>query len=81
MLNNIVVKGARENNLKNLDVTIPRNKFVVMTGVSGSGKTTLAFGTIFADRHTVKVKLKKRSFYEKNNFYCNAYGGICVCRN
>lgn len=49
MLENIVVKGAKENNLKNIDVTIPRNKLVVFTGVSGSGKTTLAFDTIFAE--------------------------------
>ena len=46
---NIVVKGAREHNLKNVDVTIPRNKLVVITGVSGSGKTSLAFDTIFAE--------------------------------
>ncbi|MFA6829397.1 MAG: excinuclease ABC subunit UvrA [Bacilli bacterium] len=45
----IVVKGARENNLKNVDVTIPKNKLVVFSGVSGSGKSTLAFDTIFAE--------------------------------
>ncbi len=45
----IVIKGAREHNLKNIDVEIPRNKLVVMTGVSGSGKSSLAFDTIFAD--------------------------------
>ncbi len=45
----IVVKGARQNNLKNLSVTIPRDKFVVFTGVSGSGKSSLAFDTIFAE--------------------------------
>ena len=45
----IVVKGAREHNLRNVDVTIPRNKLVVITGVSGSGKSSLAFDTIYAE--------------------------------
>ncbi|MFA9558958.1 excinuclease ABC subunit UvrA [Evansella sp. AB-rgal1] len=48
-LNNIVVKGARSHNLKNIDVTIPRNKLVVLTGLSGSGKSSLAFDTIYAE--------------------------------
>ncbi|MBR2826263.1 MAG: excinuclease ABC subunit UvrA [Erysipelotrichaceae bacterium] len=47
--NKIVIKGARENNLKNVSLEIPRNKFVVMTGLSGSGKTSLAFDTIYAE--------------------------------
>ncbi|MCH5196926.1 MAG: excinuclease ABC subunit UvrA [Oscillospiraceae bacterium] len=45
----IIIKGAREHNLNNIDVTIPRDKLVVLTGVSGSGKSSLAFDTIFAD--------------------------------
>jgi excinuclease ABC subunit A len=45
----IVVKGAREHNLKNIDITIPRDKLVVITGVSGSGKSSLAFDTIYAE--------------------------------
>ena len=45
----IVIKGARENNLKNIDIEIPRNQLVIMTGVSGSGKTSLAFDTIYAE--------------------------------
>ena len=45
----IVIKGAKENNLKNINIEIPRNQFVIMTGVSGSGKTSLAFDTIYAE--------------------------------
>lgn len=49
MIKDIVIKGAKENNLKNVDVTIPRDKFVVLTGLSGSGKSSLAFDTIYAE--------------------------------
>ena len=49
MNENIVIKGAREHNLKNVDVTLPRNKLVVMTGLSGSGKSSLAFDTLYAE--------------------------------
>ena len=49
MQENIIVKGARANNLKNIDVTIPRDKLVVLTGLSGSGKSSLAFDTIYAE--------------------------------
>ena len=45
----IVIRGAREHNLKNIDLTIPRNQLVVLTGVSGSGKSSLAFDTIYAE--------------------------------
>ena len=45
----IDIKGARENNLKNIDIRIPRDKFVIITGVSGSGKTSLAFDTVYAE--------------------------------
>jgi len=48
-MNEIVIKGARENNLKNIDLTLPKNKLIVMTGVSGSGKSSLAFDTIYAE--------------------------------
>lgn len=47
--NEIVIKGAREHNLKNVDLTIPRDQFIVFTGLSGSGKSSLAFDTIYAD--------------------------------
>ena len=45
----IVIKGAREHNLKNVDITIPRDKLVVITGLSGSGKSSLAFDTMYAE--------------------------------
>ena len=48
-MDQIIVKGARENNLKNIDITLPKNKLIVMTGVSGSGKSSLAFDTIYAE--------------------------------
>ena len=47
--NYIIIKGARVNNLKNIDVRIPRNKLVVITGLSGSGKSSLAFDTLYAE--------------------------------
>ena len=49
MHTHITVKGARVNNLKNIDVSIPRDKLVVLTGLSGSGKSSLAFDTIYAE--------------------------------
>ena len=49
MLNKIIIKGAKENNLKNIDLSIPKNKLIVMTGLSGSGKSSLAFDTIYKE--------------------------------
>ena len=49
MNDNIIIKGAKEHNLKNIDLTIPRNKLVVVTGLSGSGKSSLAFDTLYAE--------------------------------
>ena len=49
MLDKIIIRGAREHNLKNIDLEIPRDKLVVFTGLSGSGKSSLAFDTIYAD--------------------------------
>ena len=56
MNDNIIIKGAKEHNLKNIDLTIPRNKLVVVTGLSGSGKSSLAFDkqglVVFSQRST-----------------------------
>ena len=46
-IDKIIIKGAREHNLKNIDIELPRDKFIVMTGLSGSGKSSLAFDTIY----------------------------------
>ena len=65
----IVVKGARENNLKNIDIEIPKNKLVVMTGVSGSGKSSLAFDTIYAEgqrRYVESLSAYARQFIGDN---------------
>ncbi|GLI19375.1 hypothetical protein TSYNTROPHJE_11880 [Tepidanaerobacter syntrophicus] len=56
-MDKIIVKGAREHNLKNIDITIPRDKLVVIIGLSGSGKSTLAFDTIYAEGQRRYVEL------------------------
>jgi excinuclease ABC subunit A len=48
-LKDLVIRGAREHNLKNINLTLPRNQLIVVTGLSGSGKSTLAFDTIYAE--------------------------------
>ncbi len=66
-MDNIFIKGAREHNLKNIDVTIPRNKMVVITGPSGSGKSTLAFDTVYAEgqrRYVESLSSYARQFLE-----------------
>ena len=64
----IVIKGARENNLKNIDIEIPKNKLVVMTGVSGSGKSSLAFDTIYAEG--------QRRYVESLSAYARQFIGV-----
>ena len=64
----IVIKGARENNLKNINLTIPRDKLIVFTGVSGSGKTSLAFDTIYADG--------QRRYMESLSSYARQFLGL-----
>ncbi|HEX6029267.1 MAG TPA: ATP-binding cassette domain-containing protein, partial [Nitrososphaeraceae archaeon] len=49
MHDKIVIKGARQHNLKNINIEIPKNKLIVITGLSGSGKSTLAFDTVYAE--------------------------------
>ena len=67
-VSDIEIKGARVNNLKNIDVTIPRNKFVVITGLSGSGKSSLAFDTLYAEgrrRYVESLSAYARQFMGK----------------
>ena len=67
MSDSIVIKGARENNLKNVNVEIPRDKLVIFTGLSGSGKSSLAFDTIYAEAH--------RRFVESLSSYARMFLG------
>ena len=67
MAKNIIIKGARVNNLKNIDITIPRDKLVVLTGLSGSGKSSLAFDTLYAEGH--------RRFVESLSSYARMFLG------
>src|SRR5690349_10521902 len=64
----IVIKGAREHNLKDIDVTIPRDKLVVITGLSGSGKSSLAFDTIYAEG--------QRRYVESLSSYARQFLGL-----
>ena len=69
-MDKIIIKGARENNLKNIDIEIPKNKLVVMTGVSGSGKSSLAFDTIYAEgqrRYVESLSAYARQFLDNSS--------------
>ena len=68
MQDKIVIKGARENNLKNIDVEIPRDKLVVLTGLSGSGKSSLAFETLYAEG--------QRRYVESLSSYARMFLGL-----
>ena len=67
MISDIVIKGARVNNLKNISLTMPRDKFIVITGLSGSGKSSLAFDTLYAEGH--------RRFVESLSSYARQFLG------
>jgi len=67
-LDKIVIRGAREHNLKNINLEIPRHKLVVITGLSGSGKSSLAFDTIYAEgqrRYVESLSAYARQFLEQ----------------
>jgi len=66
--NKIIIKGAREHNLKNIDIEIPRDKLVVITGLSGSGKSSLAFDTIYAEG--------QRRYVESLSAYARQFLGL-----
>ena len=68
MHTNIVIRGAREHNLKNIDINIPREQLVVFTGLSGSGKSSLAFDTIYAEG--------QRRFLESLSAYARQFMGM-----
>ena len=68
MIKKIVIKGAKEHNLKNISVEIPKDQFVVITGLSGSGKSSLAFDTIYAEgqrRYVESLSAYARQFLDK----------------
>ena len=68
MADRLVIRGAREHNLKNIDVEIPRDRLVVITGLSGSGKSSLAFDTIYAEG--------QRKYVESLSAYARQFLGL-----
>ena len=77
MLKKIVIKGAKEHNLKNISLEIPKDKFVVITGLSGSGKSSLAFDTVYAEgqrRYVESLSAYARQFLGQNEkTKCRSY--------
>lgn len=72
-IDKIIIKGAREHNLKNIDIELPRDKLIVMTGLSGSGKSSLAFDTIYADgqrRYIESLSSYARMFLDRWKSRC-----------
>ena len=67
-MKNIIIKGAREHNLKNITIELPREKFIVITGLSGSGKSTLAFDTLYAEG--------QRRYVESLSSYARQFLGL-----
>ena len=72
MEDKLIIRGARENNLKNINIDIPKNKLVIMTGLSGSGKTSLAFDTIYAEG--------QRRYVESLSAYARQFLGNMLMR-
>ena len=70
MLENISIRGARENNLKEIDLDLPRGHFIVITGLSGSGKSSLAFDTLYAEGH--------RRYVESLSTYARQFLDHCI---
>ncbi|MEK6871309.1 MAG: excinuclease ABC subunit UvrA, partial [Nanoarchaeota archaeon] len=67
-MKDIIIRGAREHNLKNINVVLPRDKFIVITGLSGSGKSTLAFDTLYAEG--------QRRYVESLSAYARQFLGV-----
>ena len=72
----IRIRGAKEHNLQNIDLDIPRDKFVVLTGLSGSGKSSLAFDTIYAEGQ--RRYMESLSSYARQFLGCLLYTSRCV---
>ena len=80
MIDKITIKGARQHNLKNIDIELPKNEFIVITGVSGSGKSSLAFDTIYSEGQKIPKatipytkKLDENSFVQLIEAYLTPY--------